>query len=163
MISFEQFIQNLATSRLMSMGETSDFLDRFDPAQRPADTKSLVYALLQDQKLTKYQVNTLLSGVTKGLVFGEYLLLEKIGEGGMGHVFKAMHRRMERLAAVKVMSEQSLDSDDAVKRFHQEVRVAAKLSHPNIVATYDASEEAGVWVLWASQMKLLFMVQVQAV
>lgn len=69
---------------------------------------------------------------------GEYLLLNKIGGGSMGQVFKGMHRYMQRMVAIKVLSE-SLSSDaDAVQRFVREAETAARLTHPNIVTAYNA-------------------------
>ena len=75
--------------------------------------------------------------------FGEYTIIEKIGTGGMGQVFKALHRRMDRIVALKILPEGSVKSADALARFQQEVRSAAKLIHPNIVTAYDAGEYQG--------------------
>ncbi len=79
--------------------------------------------------------------------FGEYVLLEKLGEGGMGVVHKARHRRMKRLVAVKMIAKREVGSPDAVKRFYREVETAAKLEHPNIVTAYDAGEHEGLQYL----------------
>ncbi len=75
--------------------------------------------------------------------FGEYSVIEKIGTGGMGQVFKALHRRMDRIVALKILPEGSVKSVAALARFQQEVRSAAKLIHPNIVTAYDAGEHEG--------------------
>ena len=74
--------------------------------------------------------------------------MNRIGEGGMGVVFKTMHRRMERLVALKVLK-RSATSADFVKRFHREIHVAARLNHPNAVAALDADEceLADFWVM----------------
>jgi serine/threonine protein kinase len=72
--------------------------------------------------------------------FGEYTVIERIGTGGMGQVFKALHRRMDRTVALKILPEGMVKSADALVRFQQEVRSAAKLIHPNIVTAYDAGE-----------------------
>jgi serine/threonine protein kinase len=74
---------------------------------------------------------------------GEYTVLERIGAGGMGQVFKALHRRMDRIVALKVLPKEIGKSFDALERFQQEVRSAARLSHPNIVTAYDAGELDG--------------------
>lgn len=66
-----------------------------------------------------------------------------LGKGGMGVVYRARHRIMERPVALKVISNRFTSNQIAVERFQQEVRAAAKLSHPNIVAAYDA-EQAGM-------------------
>lgn len=77
----------------------------------------------------------------EGTVIGEYAVLEKIGAGGGGQVFKAEHQRMERIVALKVMPK---STPRALKRFHQEVKAAAKLIHPNIVTAFDAGEHDGM-------------------
>jgi serine/threonine protein kinase len=85
-------------------------------------------------------VNT---GVPAGLVdHPRYRILEQIGAGGMGTVYKAEHRVMERVVALKVISPALTAVPGAVERFHREVKAAARLSHPNIVTAYDA-EQAG--------------------
>jgi len=71
-----------------------------------------------------------------------YEILNLIGRGGMGEVYKALHKVMNRIVAVKVIKPQLVQNDAAVQRFHREVQAAAKLNHPNIVSAYDA-EQAG--------------------
>jgi serine/threonine protein kinase len=80
-------------------------------------------------------------------LLGEYEVLEKIGAGGMGQVFKARHRRMKRIVALKVLPPRSGHSADSIDRFQREVEAAAKLSHPNIVTAYDAGEQNGILYL----------------
>lgn len=79
--------------------------------------------------------------------FGAYVLLSRIGAGGMGEVFKAQHRHMERIVAIKTLHGQTLDSPEAIRRFHREVKATAKLSHSNIVTAHDAGEVEGVHFL----------------
>src|SRR5262245_25420102 len=71
-----------------------------------------------------------------------YRVLELLGAGGMGAVYRAEHRLMERTVALKVINRALLDRPDAVERFRGEVKAAARLSHPNIVTAFDA-EQAG--------------------
>jgi serine/threonine protein kinase len=78
---------------------------------------------------------------------GEYTILNPIGAGGMGQVYKAIHRRMDRVVALKILPPEAVSSPEAVERFHREVRVAARLIHPNIVTAYDAGDQAGVHFL----------------
>jgi len=75
--------------------------------------------------------------------FGEYTVQEKIGAGGMGQVFKALHRRMERIVALKLLPKVAFAPPEAVQRFQQEVRSAARLTHANIVTAFDAGECSG--------------------
>ncbi|MEM8667076.1 MAG: protein kinase [Planctomycetota bacterium] len=67
-----------------------------------------------------------------------YELIGLIGRGGMGNVYEARHRKMERTVALKVLSREFLRKTEAVDRFHREVKTAAHLSHPNIVTAHDA-------------------------
>ncbi len=76
-----------------------------------------------------------------------YHVLKLLGVGGMGSVFKAEHRVMERLVALKVLNRDLVADSDALKRFRQEVRAAARLNHPNIVTAHDADESGGVHFL----------------
>ena len=146
-ITVEQFIERLTQSGLMSAAEVSTFQDSLPPDKRPKDVQQLAQALVQQGKLTKYQAQAVYQGKTKGLVFGEYVVLDKLGEGGMGVVLKAQHRRMKRLVAIKVLSSAAMKQAGAVERFHREVEAAAKLSHPNIVTAYDAGEHQGMHYL----------------
>ncbi len=117
-------------------------LEELDSFHLP-DPKALAKELIQRGWLTPYQANQLLNGKSHELVLGSYILLERLGEGGMGQVFKARHRKLGRIAAIKLIRKERLDNPNAVKRFQREVRSASALSHPNIVLAYDADEIAG--------------------
>jgi len=78
------------------------------------------------------------------LTIGNYVILARLGAGGMGTVYKAEHRRMKRVVAIKVLSKQVATSETFLQRFQREVEAVARLSHPNIVMAFDADEsEAG--------------------
>src|SRR5262245_45095285 len=109
-------------------------------APRFPDPRALARHLIERDWLTPFQVNQLFQGRGADLVLGPYVLLERLGEGGMGQVFKARHRLLDRVVALKVIKRDRLQSDDAIRRFEREIHAAAKLSHPNIVAAYDADE-----------------------
>lgn len=145
-VTLEQFVQHLTQSGLMSATEVISFQDTLPPP-KPRDAETLARELVQASKLTRYQAQSVYQGKTKGLVFGEYRALDKLGQGGMGIVLKAEHRRMKRLVAVKMIAGPAMKSPDAVKRFYREVEAAAKLNHPNIVQAYDASQQEGVHYL----------------
>ncbi len=76
-----------------------------------------------------------------------YKVLRELGAGGMGVVYKAEHRIMGRLVALKVMAPHLTAKAGAVERFRKEVRAAAQLNHPNIVTAHDADEAGGLHFL----------------
>jgi serine/threonine protein kinase len=77
-------------------------------------------------------------------VLGSYELLERIGEGGMGWVYRARHKRLSSLAAVKILKLKINESRDVLARFVREGRAAASLRHPHIATAFDAGED-GPW------------------
>src|SRR5262249_56407727 len=85
----------------------------------------------------------LLSGRGPMLVLGPYVVLDKIGEGGMGAVFKARQTRANRVVAIKVLRRERGLNPEMVRRFRREVEVASKMSHPNVVRALDAPEVDG--------------------
>ncbi len=114
---------------------------------RLPEPHELARELLQRGWLTPYQANQLLQGRGRELVLGSYVLLERLGEGGMGAVFKARNWKLGKTVAVKVIRRERLETGDAVRRFQREIRAAAQLNHPNIVRAYDADEVAGTHFL----------------
>ncbi len=78
---------------------------------------------------------------------GDYLITGTIGRGGMGHVYRAVHKIMGRVVAIKTMQKARANDLPARRRFEREVQVLAKLSHPNIVTAFDAREHDDVLYL----------------
>ncbi len=78
------------------------------------------------------------------LLVDNYVILDTLDTGGMGLVFKALHRSMNRVVALKLLPAAMMSARDTVKRFQREVQAAASLSHPNIVAAFDADESAEI-------------------
>jgi serine/threonine protein kinase len=69
-----------------------------------------------------------------------YEIIRLIGKGGMGDVYQAIHRKMERRVALKVINRELFQKPEVVNRFHREVKTAAQLAHPNIVTSHDADQ-----------------------
>ncbi len=90
--------------------------------------------------LTRFQAERLLAGRADGFVIGPYVILEQVGRGAMGRVYKARHRTMNRLVAIKVLAADLTRTQGTRERFQREVRAAARLNHTNIVTAYDANE-----------------------
>lgn len=103
--------------------------------------------MVRRKQLTAFQAQQIYQCKAKHLVMGNYVVLDKLGQGGMGMVLKAQHRRMKRLVALKILPPAMIKTADAVRRFQREVEAAAKLTHPNIVTAHDADEANGTHFL----------------
>ena len=79
-----------------------------------------------------------------GRTLGHYLILEKIGEGGMGEVYRAHDEHLESDVAIKVLPPGSVSNESARRRFHTEARALARLNHPNIAVVHDYDTQQGV-------------------
>jgi serine/threonine-protein kinase len=112
-------------------------------AHQFVDAGELADDLVRRRWLTRYQADVLLRGNAPQLVLGPYALLEPLGSGAVAQVFRARHRPLGRVDAVKVIRPQYAAVPDALECFRQEARALARLSHPNIVIVHDAGEVAG--------------------
>lgn len=146
-ISGDEMVRLLTSSGLMDAGEVAAWLSNLPADQQPADGDQLAQLLVQQKRLTRYQADQICAGKGASLVLGNYVILDKLGQGGMGMVLQAEHKRMKRRVALKVMSPTAVQTPDALQRFHREVEAAAKLRHPNIVAADDADEAKGIHFL----------------
>ena len=82
-----------------------------------------------------------------GKKLGPYEILESIGAGGMGEVYRARDTRLQRTVAIKILP-QALSSDqDRLERFQQEARILSALNHPNLMAIYDVGAQDGIHFL----------------
>jgi serine/threonine protein kinase/formylglycine-generating enzyme required for sulfatase activity/dienelactone hydrolase len=79
-----------------------------------------------------------------GTKLGRYVIVEALGFGGMGVVYRARDERLERVVAIKILSPGLLKGEDVRRRFHKEALALAKLSSPHIAAVYDVGEQDGI-------------------
>ncbi|MCA9067708.1 MAG: protein kinase, partial [Planctomycetaceae bacterium] len=148
MATVEQFLQHLMESKLFSEEALRTLSERMASMDSSEDARTICDELVKEKKLTTYQAEAIYQGHTQRLVIGRnYVIEDLIGSGGMGMVFRARHQRMRRIVALKVLTSQAMNDEDAIKRFYQEVQVAATLDHKNIVRAYDADESNGVHYL----------------
>ncbi len=111
------------------------------------DLNKLAREVLKRGWLTTYQINQVARGKGTELVLDHYVVLDLLGQGGMGQVYKARHLRLKRLCALKVILPSCISSPKVLERFQREVEATALLQHPNIVHVYDAGEWRGVHYL----------------
>ncbi|QJW99606.1 protein kinase domain-containing protein [Frigoriglobus tundricola] len=102
----------------------------------------LLCKLLALHLLTRYQVDTIRRGFTDDLVLGNYRVLDVLGQGGMGTVYRAEHLQLRRQVALKVMARSTDVSPRLINRFYGEARAVARLQHPHIVTCFDAGRHA---------------------
>jgi CheY-like chemotaxis protein len=138
LLSRDEFLQNLSDSGLLSREEIDAALTA-PPSPPAADGAAAAQRLIAAGKLTPFQAEAVSERRFESLVIGNYQVLDRLGAGGMGTVYKARHRRMKRVVAIKVLSHVG-QSEQLVQRFQREVEAVARLSHPNIVMAHDADE-----------------------
>lgn len=137
-------------------GERAAFLDRTCTAQ-PELRRKVEALLAENDRLTTLlpdspwarsaqKKESADSGRRLGqpMRLGRYSLLEPLGAGGMGVVYRARDEKLERVVAVKVLPQGSLTNEEVRNRFRGEALALARLNHPNIAALYDAGEQAGI-------------------
>ena len=115
-LSLNEFIQQVTNSGLMDSVSINEVLSVLPVDKQPKDSEQFARELVRQKKLTKYQAEQLYVGKGKTLVLGNYVVLDKLGQGGMGVVLKAEHKRLKRLVALKVMSENVVKQPGAASR-----------------------------------------------
>jgi serine/threonine protein kinase len=109
------------------------------------DDSQLAAKLVELRRINRWQAEQLKVGHAK-FNLGPYLVLDSIGQGGMGQVFKAEHRLMGRIVAIKVLPRHR-STADAVASFTREIRAQAQFDHENLVRAYDAGHDGNVYFL----------------
>lgn len=139
-------VQQIA-AQLVELGIcTAEDVEAAGQAGADATAQTFVQTLVRRGCLTGFQGELVLQDKARSMLLGEYVVIERIGSGGMGKVYRARHRRMRREVAIKTLPRRTED-ENALRRFYREVEAAAKLIHPNIVTAYDAGEHRGVHYL----------------
>ncbi|OAI53137.1 hypothetical protein AYO44_16265 [Planctomycetaceae bacterium SCGC AG-212-F19] len=118
-----------------------------DLRHRYTDAGTLAQQLVARGWLTTYQVGQLLHGRADDLFQGPYLLLDCLGAGATGWVFKARHLPLGRLVALKILRRELLADEEVLARFYREIQVVSQLAHPHVVHAYDAGPLGRLHVL----------------
>jgi serine/threonine protein kinase len=111
-------------------------------ANLPPTDRQLADQVVDRGLLNAWQVKQLLDGRTK-FNLGPYRIIDSIGQGGMGQVFKAQHATLGRIVAVKVLPRYKC-TPEAIDSFRREIRALSSLDHPKLVSAMDAGEDGGV-------------------
>jgi eukaryotic-like serine/threonine-protein kinase len=141
-----QFWQATIRSGLMDVESLTACLDSIEPTERDAPehvVRRLARQAVRAKSLTFWQAQQLLAGRSSGYRIDRYLILDLIGQGGMGRVYLARDTRLNRPVALKILSAERLNKPRAIARFEREARVGAQLQHENLVRIYDFGESKG--------------------
>lgn len=146
-ITLDEFIRSLADTGILPFDELSSMVNSLPEDRASVDVEQLAQDLVHQQKLTRFQAAVIFRRQSRGLRIGEYLVLDKIGSGGMGQVFKAKHRQTGDRVALKLLRASFSKSERAVARFYREAEAARRLQHRNVVSIGDAGEWNGLHFL----------------
>lgn len=134
-----ELVDSLIESRLIGRDDLERFFGKY-PELASAERGNVLDGLVEEGLLSPFQAKHIASGARFGLILGNYRIVEPIGAGGMGHVFRAQHIHMKRSVAIKILADHD-DPDSAfLRRFDGETEAIAALNHPNIVHAFDAGE-----------------------
>jgi serine/threonine protein kinase/tetratricopeptide (TPR) repeat protein len=139
------FLTALQQSGLFSAQEQQDLRHLILSAGlHLSDHKGMATWCVQQGYLTRFQAKQLLAGKWRNfIVSNKYKILEPLGQGGMGAVFRCEHISLGKEVALKVLPKELTKDADALKRFLREARALAALNHPNIVLAHDVDENNG--------------------
>jgi serine/threonine protein kinase len=147
--TIEDFLEVSSRSGVLDQQGARDYLDRLRAtADRPDTPARLAQLMIRDGLLTGFQARQFLKGKWRNFVIsGKYVLLERLGVGGMGTVFLCEHRTMRRRVALKVMPPARAADAVGLERFYREARAGGTLNHPNIVKAFDIDRDGSLHFL----------------
>jgi serine/threonine-protein kinase len=141
-----RFWQDVLQSSLMDAASLEACWQAIPEAKRSADAidRRLARQSVAHGKLTVWQAQQILAGRGSALKIGKYILMDLIGQGGMGRVFLAKDTRLNRRVAIKILSRERMNNPRALTRFEREAKVGAQLQHDNLVRIYDEGDSNGL-------------------
>lgn len=137
-------IPALRASGILNGRLLDEIQGRVDGGDYPADSKALAERLVRERVLTPFQARRLLTNRYRGLLIGRYVVLDRVGSGSMGRVYRAHHVMMDRVVALKVIAPEFASNERAVARFQREMKLVGRLDHENVVRAFDADQTGGV-------------------
>ena len=133
-----EFLQAIRSSAVLTEKQFEKVEANVAEGNYPPEPAELASRLVEDRVLTAFQARQILKGKSQGLVFGRYVILDFLGKGGMGKVYKAWHRMMGRVVALKILDPQRVANRQSLARFRREMQLVGRLDHPNVVRAFDA-------------------------
>ena len=147
-ISVEGFVRSVSESGLLSEADLRTTFNGLGGEAGVSDARMFARSLVDAGRLTPFQVDAIMEGRLPELRIGNYVVMSRLGAGGMGTVYKARHRSMNRTVALKILRSETGGQSALAQRFQREVETIAQLTHPNIVMAFDAGEdEKGLYLV----------------
>lgn len=134
----------IRNSGVLAERQFLDVRSKVHSGEYPQDSKELAQRLVRDLVLTDYQTKRFLNGKSNGLLVGKYVILDRLGSGSMGRVYKAHHQLMARVVALKIIAPEIVTNERVVARFQREMRLVGRLDHPNVVRAFDADQAGNI-------------------
>ena len=131
-------IGELVKHGVLHKDEIDSAFEKYPEAASIDDRDALGDFLEQIGLITAFQAGELRNKRIADLAMANYLILDRLGEGGMGTVFRARHKRMRRIVALKVLNPEIQENPDHLQRFQREIETLARLNHPGVIQAYDA-------------------------
>jgi serine/threonine-protein kinase len=130
----------IRNSGILAEKQLADIKAKVLRGELPFDPIELANRLVAEGTLTTYQARKFLNNKPHGLIVGRYIILDRIGSGSMGRVYKARHPLMDRVVALKIIAPEIASNDRVVARFQREMKLVGRLDHPNVVRAFDADQ-----------------------
>jgi eukaryotic-like serine/threonine-protein kinase len=128
----------IRSSGILSDRQLAEIKSKVVRGEYPLDPIALAERLVDDEVLTVYQARRFLNNKPHGLQVGRYIILDRIGSGSMGRVYKAHHQMMDRVVALKIIAPEIASNEKVVARFQREMKLVGRLDHPHVVRAFDA-------------------------
>lgn len=143
--SVENLCGLLIRSRLLSADEVKAMYQRWQSETRGASADAVPFSkwLVANQYVTAYQAQLLARGYADHFFCNQYKILDRLGQGRMAGVYKAVHE-LGQVVAIKILPPSKAKDANLFARFQREARLAERLNHPNVVRTFQIDEAAGL-------------------
>ncbi|HZT81561.1 MAG TPA: serine/threonine-protein kinase, partial [Gemmataceae bacterium] len=138
----------LLRSKLLSLDDAKKMYERWQAEAKDAAGNVAQFArwMVANQYLTDYQASLLARGHADCFYLGQYKVLDKLGQGRLAGVYKALHH-LGQVVAIKVLPPSKAKDPNLFARFQRESRLALRLKHPNVVRTFQVGQDQGLHYL----------------
>jgi eukaryotic-like serine/threonine-protein kinase len=127
-------------SAVLNERQLADLKAKILRGDYPSDSVALAERLVEEKLLTEYQTKRFLGNKPHGLIVGRYIILDRLGSGSMGRVYRAHHQMMDRQVALKIIAPEIVTNEKVVARFQREMKLVGRLDHPNVIRAFDADQ-----------------------